>query len=33
MTDFPLLSVLVWLPVAGGVVLLIMDAMGNTGAR
>jgi len=33
MIDFPLLSVLIWLPVAGGIALLIMDAMGNTGAR
>jgi len=33
MIDFPLLSVLVWLPVAGGIALLVMDAMGNTGAR
>jgi len=33
MIDFPLLSVLVWLPVAGGVALLVMDAMGNTAAR
>ncbi len=33
MIDFPLLSVLVWLPVAGGIALLAMDAMGNTAAR
>jgi NADH-quinone oxidoreductase subunit M len=33
MIDFPLLSVLVWLPVAGGIALLVMDAMGNTAAR
>ena len=33
MIDFPLLSVLVWLPIAGGIALLVMDAMGNTAAR
>jgi NADH-quinone oxidoreductase subunit M len=33
MIDFPLLSVLIWLPVAGGIALLVMDAMGNTAAR
>jgi NADH-quinone oxidoreductase subunit M len=33
MIDFPLLSVLVWLPVAGGIALLVMNAMGNTAAR
>jgi NADH-quinone oxidoreductase subunit M len=33
MIDFPLLSVLVWMPVAGGIALLVMDAMGNTAAR
>ncbi len=33
MTDFPILSALVWLPIAGGVALLVMDAMGNTACR
>ena len=33
MTDYPLLSLLVWLPIAGGVALLVMDAMGNTACR
>jgi NADH-quinone oxidoreductase subunit M len=33
MIDFPLLSLLVWLPVAGGIALLMMDAMGNTASR
>jgi NADH-quinone oxidoreductase subunit M len=33
MTDFPLLSALIWLPVAGGIALLIMDALGNTACR
>jgi NADH-quinone oxidoreductase subunit M len=33
MIDFPLLSALIWLPVAGGVVLLAMEAMGNTASR
>jgi NADH-quinone oxidoreductase subunit M len=31
--DFSLLSVLIWLPIAGGAALLAMDAMGNTGCR
>ena len=33
MIDFPILSALVWLPIAGGVALLAMDAMGNTACR
>ncbi|MGB5178975.1 MAG: NADH-quinone oxidoreductase subunit M, partial [Gammaproteobacteria bacterium] len=33
MIDFPLLSALVWLPIAGGVALLAMDALGNTACR
>ena len=33
MIDFPLLSALVWLPILGGVALLVMDAMGNTACR
>ena len=33
MIDFPLLSALIWLPVAGGIALLIMDALGNTACR
>jgi NADH-quinone oxidoreductase subunit M len=33
MIDFSLLSVLIWLPIAGGAALLAMDAMGNTGCR
>jgi len=33
MTGFPLLSLLIWLPVAGGVALLAMDALGNRGCR
>jgi NADH-quinone oxidoreductase subunit M len=33
MTDIPLLSLLIWLPVIGGVALLAMDAVGNTACR
>ena len=33
MTDIPLLSLLVWLPVIGGVALLAMGAVGNTACR
>ena len=33
MIDFPLLSALIWLPVAGGFALLAMEAMGNTASR
>ncbi|MDH5469817.1 MAG: NADH-quinone oxidoreductase subunit M, partial [Gammaproteobacteria bacterium] len=33
MIDYPLLSLLVWLPIAGGAALLAMDAMGNSGCR
>jgi NADH-quinone oxidoreductase subunit M len=33
MTGYPLLSLLVWLPVIGGVALLVMDALGNRGCR
>jgi NADH-quinone oxidoreductase subunit M len=33
MTDFPILSLLIWLPIAGGTVLLAMDALGNRGCR
>jgi NADH-quinone oxidoreductase subunit M len=33
MIDFPLLSLLIWLPIAGGVALLAMDALGNTACR
>ena len=33
MIDFALLSLLIWLPIAGGIALLIMSAMGNTAAR
>ena len=33
MIDFPILSALVWLPILGGVALLVMDAMGNTACR
>jgi NADH-quinone oxidoreductase subunit M len=33
MIDFPILSALVWLPIAGGVALLAMDALGNTACR
>ena len=31
--DYPLLSWLIWLPIAGGVALLVMDAMGNKACR
>ena len=33
MTDTPLLSLLVWLPIAGGIALLAMDAVGNRACR
>ena len=33
MIDSPLLSLLIWLPVAGGAALLAMDALGNPGCR
>jgi len=33
MIDFPLLSVLIWLPVAGGVALLAMQALGFPDCR
>jgi NADH-quinone oxidoreductase subunit M len=33
MIDTPLLSLLIWLPIAGGVALLVMDALGNTACR
>ena len=33
MIDYPLLSLLIWLPIAGGVLLLVLDAMGNTACR
>jgi NADH-quinone oxidoreductase subunit M len=33
MTDTPLLSLLVWLPIAGGIALLAMDALGNRACR
>ena len=33
MIDFPLLSVLIWLPVAGGVALLVMQALGFPDSR
>ena len=33
MIDFPLLSVLIWLPVAGGVALLAMQALGFPDSR
>ncbi|MEN8108105.1 MAG: NADH-quinone oxidoreductase subunit M [Pseudomonadota bacterium] len=33
MTDFPLLSLLIWLPVAGGIAVLAMGAVGNTASR
>jgi NADH-quinone oxidoreductase subunit M len=33
MIDTPLLSLLIWLPIAGGAALLVMDAMGNTACR
>ena len=33
MINFPLLSLLVWLPIAGGITLLVMDAMGNRACR
>jgi NADH-quinone oxidoreductase subunit M len=33
MTGFPLLSALVWLPIAGGIALLVMNALGNTACR
>ena len=33
MIDFPLLSLLIWLPIAGGILLLVMDAMGNKACR
>ncbi len=33
MIDYPLLSLLVWLPIAGGVALLAMDALGNPACR
>ena len=33
MIDYPLLSLLIWLPIAGGVALLAMDALGNPGCR
>jgi len=33
MIDFPILSAMVWLPILGGVALLVMDSMGNTACR
>ena len=33
MIDYPLLSLLIWVPIAGGAALLAMDAMGNTACR
>jgi NADH-quinone oxidoreductase subunit M len=33
MTGYPLLSLLIWLPIAGGAALLAMDALGNRGCR
>ncbi|MBT8118031.1 MAG: NADH-quinone oxidoreductase subunit M, partial [Gammaproteobacteria bacterium] len=33
MIDYPLLSLLIWLPIAGGAALLAMDALGNPGCR
>ena len=33
MIDFPILSALVWLPILGGVALLVMDTLGNTACR
>jgi len=33
MSDYPLLSLLIWLPIAGGAVLLVMDALGNRACR
>jgi len=33
MTDTPLLSLLVWLPIAGGIALLALDAVGNKACR
>jgi NADH-quinone oxidoreductase subunit M len=33
MIDYPLLSLLIWLPVAGGAALLALDALGNPGCR
>ena len=33
MIDYPLLSLLVWLPIAGGVALLAMDKLGNPACR
>jgi len=33
MIDYPLLSILVWLPIGGGAALLAMDALGNRGCR
>jgi len=33
MIEYPLLSLLVWLPIAGGAVVLVMDALGNTACR
>ncbi|MEZ5543091.1 MAG: NADH-quinone oxidoreductase subunit M [Pseudomonadota bacterium] len=33
MIDYPILSLLIWLPIAGGAALLIMDALGNRAYR
>jgi NADH-quinone oxidoreductase subunit M len=33
MIDFPILSAMVWLPILGGVALLVMDTLGNTACR
>ncbi len=33
MIDYPLLSLLIWLPIAGGAALLVMDALGNKACR
>jgi NADH-quinone oxidoreductase subunit M len=33
MIDYAILSWLIWLPIAGGAALLVMDAMGNTACR
>jgi len=33
MIDFPILSALIWLPIGGGVALLVMETLGNTACR
>jgi len=33
MIEYPILSLLIWLPIAGGAAVLVMDALGNTACR